>query len=85
MKKSLKEQLAKVLLQRLENEYFEYHLRLVREASHYGTINEEDLYVPNTDMVEERWENKEFIKWLLDVGNGEISNSADEIRKILED
>ena len=83
MKKEIKEKLAKVLIQRLEDDGFQYHFRLREEASDYGSINEEGFFVPNTDYIEEHWKNEKFINWLLDVGDREMSDEADEIRKLL--
>jgi predicted transposase YbfD/YdcC len=37
--------------------------------------------MPDIEIVEEKWKNKEFIEWLLDVYDKESDN---EIRKINE-
>lgn len=78
----MKEALAKLLLKRLEETGFKYHFRLCEQLSDYGSFDEDGFFVPDTEMAEEQWSNEDFINWLLDVGNKEISDNADEIRKL---
>ena len=80
----MKSTLAKVLLKRLEEWNFKFHRRECKEPSHYGTVDEDGNFVPDTDIVEENWDNKHFVNRLLNIGETEISESAEEINKMLE-
>ena len=79
----LKSTLAKALLKRLEEENFKFHRRVLEEPTHYGSV-EEGNFVPDVACVEENWDNKHFINWLLNIGEKEISDSAEEINNILK-
>jgi predicted transposase YbfD/YdcC len=75
-----KQDLAKVLIERLDGDNFKYHYRECEQCSHYGH-SEDGNFMPDIEIVEEKWKNKEFIEWLLDVYDKESDN---EIRKINE-
>jgi len=80
----MKKQLAKLLIKRLENDGFTFHRRYCEQSSHYGQIDEEGMFKPDVDKVAEDWRNREFINWLLNVDDKEISNEAEELDKLLK-
>ena len=78
----MKNKLAKILLKRLNETGFKSHYRIYEQPSHYGKVDESGIFIPDTDEVEEEWNNKDFINWLLDVNDKEISEDANKIREI---
>lgn len=76
--------LAKLLLKRLDDWGFKYHLRDCHQPSGLYDIDENDELAPVDDIVEERWSNKDFIDWLLNEDGKEMSKDADELKKLLK-
>ena len=81
----MKTKLAKLLTERLENDGFKFHRRECKQPSDYGEINDEGFFVPNTEYVKEDWGNREFIDWLLNAEDKEISQEAEEMDKLLKE
>lgn len=80
----MKEKLAKLLITRLKEDGFHTHIRDCHQCSHYGKINEEGMFIPDDEIVVEDWNNEDFINWLLNIGEKEISNQAIELNEILK-
>lgn len=72
--------LAKILEKRLNDWGFQTHIRHCHQASDYGQV-EDGVFVPDDEVVEECWNNKDFINWLLNADEKEMSESADELKK----
>ena len=81
----MKTKLAKLLTERLENDGFKFHRRWCNQPSDYGQINNEGFFVPNTEYVQEDWKNKEFVDFLLNADDKEISQEAEEMDKLLKE
>jgi hypothetical protein len=84
MTKNNKEILSDILIKRLDDWGFKHHQRDCHQCSHYGEIDKNGMFVPDDEIVEEHSNNKDFINWLLDVSNKEISDDSDKINKLLK-
>jgi cell division protein YceG involved in septum cleavage len=78
----MKKELAKILLERLNSDGFKFHKRDCEQYAKIGTT-EDGHFLPDTYIVEEKWNNEDFINWLLNVDDKEYSEDADKINKIL--
>jgi cell division protein YceG involved in septum cleavage len=78
----MKKELAKILLDRLNEDGFKFHRRDCEQCAKSGTIDENGQFLPDTYIVKEEWNNEDFINWLLNVDDKEYSESVDKINKI---
>ncbi len=73
-KETKKQKLAKILTERLEE------LGFISHRYNYDVISDLGAF----DIIEEDLNNEDFIDWLLDINEKEISEVVDELNEILK-
>jgi hypothetical protein len=78
----MKKKLTELLIKRLKEWGFTSHRRECHQSSHYGTV-EGGMFIPDDEIVLEEWNNEDLINCILDPDNSEISESTEELNKLL--